>query len=62
MTPSQMLDARPVHITDFGRRNRDETDVIMTKSRDKSEPGPSRKTHRGVAGGNGVPGRDVMAG
>jgi hypothetical protein len=32
MTPSQMLDARPVRITDFRHQNRDETGVIMTQN------------------------------
>jgi len=35
MTPSHMLDAPPPRITDFGHGNRDETDVIMTKIREK---------------------------
>jgi hypothetical protein len=35
MTPSQILDAPPPHITDFGHRNWDETDVIMATSREK---------------------------
>jgi hypothetical protein len=34
MTPSQMLDARPPRITDFGLPYRDETGVIMAKIRD----------------------------
>jgi hypothetical protein len=34
MAPSQMLDAHPPRITDFGLPYRDETDVIMAKSRD----------------------------
>jgi len=42
MSLSQMLDARPLRITDLGHRNRDETDVIMTKIRDmkKRSAGP----------------------
>jgi len=32
-----MLDARPVHITDFRHQNRDGTDVIMAKIREKSK-------------------------
>jgi len=31
-----MLDTRRVQCTDFGHRNQDEPDVIMTKSRDMS--------------------------
>jgi hypothetical protein len=30
-----MLDGGQAHITDIGRRNRDEMDVIMTKIREK---------------------------
>jgi hypothetical protein len=33
MTPSQILDAPPPYITDFGHWNRDEMDVIMTEIR-----------------------------
>src|SRR5262249_59404829 len=32
------------------------------QSRDKSRPGRSRETRHGWGGGEGVPGRDVMAG
>jgi hypothetical protein len=35
VAPSQMLDARPPRITDFGHGNWDETDVIMAKIREK---------------------------
>lgn len=31
-----MLDTYRAHVTDFGQANRGETDVIMTKVRDKS--------------------------
>jgi hypothetical protein len=49
--PSQMLDAHPPHITDFGLPYRDKTGVIMTKIRLVSSGGCNEEVVEGFGGG-----------